>query len=293
MSSTFTGERRTKDDAVFEALGTVDELSSALGFACELCQEGQHSFCEQLLQIQCVLQDVGSNVATPRSSARDAHLQRTKFDESVVAELEGWIDGYTSQLPPLTNFILPSGGRCAAALHVARSTCRRAERRVVVLVRAGEADASVGKYLNSEIARSVRNLHRLGVTHVLNAAHGTTLMHVETGAEFYEGSGIAYHGVPACDLDSYDLGKYFEEGAEFIEKALSHPKGRVLVHCREGYSRSPSLVVAFLMLRRGRDVQSALRQVRSRRAIGPNDGFLRQLLRLECRLAEQRKASAD
>ncbi|CAN0216601.1 unnamed protein product [Lampetra planeri] len=148
MSSTFTGERRTKDDAVFEALGTVDELSSALGFACELCQEGQHSFCEQLLQIQCVLQDVGSNVATPRSSARDAHLQRTKFDESVVAELEGWIDGYTSQLPPLTNFILPSGGRCAAALHVARSTCRRAERRVVVLVRAGEADASVGKYLN-------------------------------------------------------------------------------------------------------------------------------------------------
>uniref|UniRef100_S4R851 Dual specificity protein phosphatase n=1 Tax=Petromyzon marinus TaxID=7757 RepID=S4R851_PETMA len=146
---------------------------------------------------------------------------------------------------------------------------------------------------DAEIARSIRNLHRLGVTHVLNAAHGTTLMHVETGPAFYEGSGIVYHGIPACDLDSYDLGKFFEEGAEFIEKALSHPKaGRVLVHCREGYSRSPSLVVAFLMLRRGRDVQSALRQVRSCRAIGPNDGFLRQLLHLEYKLAEQREASA-
>ncbi|KYO39649.1 cob(I)yrinic acid a,c-diamide adenosyltransferase, mitochondrial [Alligator mississippiensis] len=148
FSSTFTGERRSKDDQVFEALGTTDELSSAIGLASELSSESGHIFAEQLHKVQCMLQDVGANIATPISSAREAHLKRTSFTEKPVLELEQWIDKYTEQLPPLTAFILPSGGKSSAALHFSRAVCRRAERCVVPIVQAGEADPNVAKYLN-------------------------------------------------------------------------------------------------------------------------------------------------
>ncbi|XP_072103563.1 corrinoid adenosyltransferase MMAB isoform X2 [Mobula birostris] len=148
FSSTFTGERRRKDDDVFEALGSTDELTSSIGLAMEFCLEQGHEFVEELYKIQCVLQDVGSNVATPISSARESHLKRTTFSEKPVTELEQWIDRYTEQLPPLTNFILPSGGKSSAALHLARSICRRAERSMISIVRAGEADRNAARYLN-------------------------------------------------------------------------------------------------------------------------------------------------
>ncbi|EDL19911.1 methylmalonic aciduria (cobalamin deficiency) type B homolog (human), isoform CRA_c [Mus musculus] len=148
FSSTFTGERRPKDDQVFEAVGTTDELSSAIGFAMELVTEKGHMFAEELQKIQCMLQDVGSALATPRSSAREAHLKHTAFQEGPVLELERWIDKYSSQLPPLKAFILPSGGKSSSALHFCRAVCRRAERRVVPLVQMGETDANVAKFLN-------------------------------------------------------------------------------------------------------------------------------------------------
>lgn len=148
FSSTFTGERRPKEDHIFEALGTADELSSAIGLAREFCIDKGHTFTDQLDKIQCVLQDVGSNIATPRSSARESHIKKTKFSTQPVADLENWIDQFTEELPPLTNFILPSGGKSSAALHVARTVCRRAERSVAPIVRSGEADADVAKFLN-------------------------------------------------------------------------------------------------------------------------------------------------
>ncbi|KAL8180009.1 UNVERIFIED_CONTAM: hypothetical protein K2H54_003309 [Gekko kuhli] len=148
FSSTFTGERRAKDDQIFDALGTLDELSSAIGLSVEFGSERGHAFVEELHQVQCMLQDAGSNVATPISSARESHLKRTSFSEKPVLELEAWIDRYSEQLPPLTAFILPSGGKSSAALHLSRAICRRAERRVVPLVKSGEADANVAKYLN-------------------------------------------------------------------------------------------------------------------------------------------------
>ncbi|XP_077096668.1 corrinoid adenosyltransferase MMAB [Siphateles boraxobius] len=148
FSSTFTGERRPKEDHIFDALGTTDELSSAIGLAREFCIDSGHSFTDQLDKIQCVLQDVGSNIATPRSSARDSHIQKTKFTSQAVIELERWIDSLTEELPPLTNFILPSGGKSSAALHVARGVCRRAERCVAPIVRSGETDPEVARYLN-------------------------------------------------------------------------------------------------------------------------------------------------
>nr|XP_006004612.1 PREDICTED: cob(I)yrinic acid a,c-diamide adenosyltransferase, mitochondrial isoform X2 [Latimeria chalumnae] len=148
FSSTFTGERRPKDDQVFEALGATDELTSAIGMAKEFCLEQGHPFLEELDRIQCMLQDVGANIATPITSARDSHLKRTSFNEKPVLELEQWIDKYTEQLEPLTSFILPSGGKSSSSLHVARAICRRAERCVVPIVQAGAADPNVAKYLN-------------------------------------------------------------------------------------------------------------------------------------------------
>uniref|UniRef100_A0A8C4MKS7 Corrinoid adenosyltransferase MMAB n=1 Tax=Equus asinus TaxID=9793 RepID=A0A8C4MKS7_EQUAS len=148
FSSTFTGERRPKDDQVFEAVGTTDELSSAIGFAMELIAEKGHPFAEELQKIQCSLQDIGSALATPRSSAREAHLRHTAFEAGPILELERWIDKYSSQLPPLTEFILPSGGKSSSVLHLCRAVCRRAERRVVPLVQMGETDANVAKFLN-------------------------------------------------------------------------------------------------------------------------------------------------
>ncbi|XP_053555807.1 corrinoid adenosyltransferase MMAB [Bombina bombina] len=148
FSSTYTGERRPKDDLVFEALGATDELSSAIGLAREFSLDADHRFVSELEKIQCMLQDVGSNIATPLSSARESHKARTSFSSEPIQELEQWIDKYTAELPPLANFILPSGGKTSAALHVARGVCRRAERIVFKIIQTGEADPNTGKYLN-------------------------------------------------------------------------------------------------------------------------------------------------
>ncbi|XP_053313126.1 corrinoid adenosyltransferase MMAB [Spea bombifrons] len=148
FSSTYTGERRPKDDLVFEALGATDELSSAIGLAREFGLDAGLPFVSELEKIQCMLQDIGSNIATPLSSARQSHIVKTTFSSEPVQELEQWIDKYTAQLPPLHNFILPSGGKTSASLHVARAVCRRAERRTFKIIKDGEADPNVGKYLN-------------------------------------------------------------------------------------------------------------------------------------------------
>uniref|UniRef100_A0A8D1D2A0 Corrinoid adenosyltransferase MMAB n=1 Tax=Sus scrofa TaxID=9823 RepID=A0A8D1D2A0_PIG len=117
-------------------------------FAMELIAEKGHPFAEELQKIQCSLQDIGAALATPRSSAREAHLKHTTFEVGPILELEQWIDRYSSQLPPLTAFILPSGGKSSSALHFCRAVCRRAERRVVPLVQTGETDVNVAKFLN-------------------------------------------------------------------------------------------------------------------------------------------------
>lgn len=69
-------------------------------------------------------------------------------------------------------------------------------------------------------------LQRLGITHILNAAEGKSFMHVNTNAEFYEGTGITYHGIKANDTQEFNLSRYFEEAADFIEKALAQKDGK-------------------------------------------------------------------
>ena len=160
-SSLYNGERRHKADAVFEALGDTDELNSAVGVAreaCEVLKDGMgddvpdllRDLTDQLQTIQSRLLDVGSAVATPVDKSSKTKVERAAFAEAEAstADLERWIDALDAVLPPLKNFILPSGGQAASFLHLARTTCRRAERRIAVLVQDDQVDADVGKYMN-------------------------------------------------------------------------------------------------------------------------------------------------
>jgi len=152
-----------KDDIVFEAMGTVDELCSVVGVAhAELLATGQDKYgdlSEYLLSIMSRLFDIGSHVAKPRKV--DDHDEEDNedsvfsadgvgggFDVAHIQDLEEWIDTFTEELPELFSFILPTGGKLAAQLHVARTVCRRAERRCVGLVDAKVCDPNAVKYLN-------------------------------------------------------------------------------------------------------------------------------------------------
>jgi cob(I)alamin adenosyltransferase len=101
-----------------------------------------------LTEIQSRLLDLGSAIATPLSSGNDSKVARAAFPQASVAQLEAWLDALDARLPALRNFILPGGGLAAASLHAARAVARRAERAVVPLVRAKQADAVVVVYLN-------------------------------------------------------------------------------------------------------------------------------------------------
>jgi cob(I)alamin adenosyltransferase len=152
-SSLYTGERRNKDDIVFDALGTVDELNSFVGLARSVVVADRHqSIADQLILIQSSLLDLGACVATPRQADAEVSLAkriaRTEFGDHPTAELEAWIDAFDAQLPPLRNFVLPSGGALSAHLHVCRSVTRRAERIIVCLARDGHLEDSVPRYVN-------------------------------------------------------------------------------------------------------------------------------------------------
>lgn len=168
-TSLYNGERRSKADPVFEALGHTDELNAQLGVAREHCQQlvDLAELCSQLTVIQSRLLDVGSAIATPIDTSSAAKLSRVTFADAHVVALEKWIDAMDDTLPALRNFILPvrdtsrlyvrlygllvvvqSGGLAAAHLHVARTVCRRAERAVVPLVADGHVPPEVGRYLN-------------------------------------------------------------------------------------------------------------------------------------------------
>ncbi|KAM6964068.1 dual specificity phosphatase 29-like [Tautogolabrus adspersus] len=125
----------------------------------------------------------------------------------------------------------------------------------------------------------------LGITHVVNAADGP--QHIDTGPCFYKDTTIQYHGVGAADCKDFDLSPFFTETADFIHGALSQ-KGKVLVHCARGISRSATLVLAFLMIKERLTLVEAAEAVRRHRNILPNVGFLNQLCNLDSFLALQR-----
>ncbi|HEY4832958.1 MAG TPA: cob(I)yrinic acid a,c-diamide adenosyltransferase [Waddliaceae bacterium] len=149
-TSLFTGQKVPKNDAVIEALGTVDECNSAIGVAISLMPDDTkyHSMREQLEIIQHALFDLGAALATPRTQAANSKVEKTRFDKEVVDLLEKWIDAMSDALPKLTAFILPGGHPAGAALHLARSICRRAERTVVPLHLRADVSDKVMMYLN-------------------------------------------------------------------------------------------------------------------------------------------------
>jgi len=137
------GQRVAKHDARIEAYGTVDELLSTIGVARESVREarsdGVAPLNDVLLRVQHELFNLGSILAT---LPEDVHPQQPRVSADDVAVLEAEIDRYNESLEPLRSFVLPGGCRLNAALHVARTVCRRAERRCVALAEHATDDPS-------------------------------------------------------------------------------------------------------------------------------------------------------
>ncbi|HEY0971450.1 MAG TPA: cob(I)yrinic acid a,c-diamide adenosyltransferase [Gemmatimonadales bacterium] len=160
----FGGGRVGKDDARVDAYGEVDELNAAVGLARSLGEEP--GIDAQLQLVQRDLFAIGSILATPNREKMARQLEKARLDEARVAELEAAMDEADGELPPLKAFILPAGTPTGAALHVARTVCRRAERRVVALAREIELPEIVVVYLNrlSDLLFTLARLanHRAG-----------------------------------------------------------------------------------------------------------------------------------
>ncbi len=160
----FGGPRVRKNDGRVEAYGEVDELNAALGVVRAQLEDPE---LERLLaHVQDELFCVGAELATPHEAKARAVVPA--IDARWTARLEAAIDAWEAELPPLRQFILPGGTRTAAALHLARCICRRAERHVVALPAAEAPSPETLAYLNRLsdflfVAARVAN-HRAGRT---------------------------------------------------------------------------------------------------------------------------------
>ena len=126
----FDGTRVRKSDPRIEAYGHVDELNAMLGLARTGCADPV--LAELLVHLQHDLFALGARLADP--NARIAgRVRKAALGADDVRRLEGWIDQAEAELAPLRRFILPGGAPSGAALHVARTICRRAERHIVSL----------------------------------------------------------------------------------------------------------------------------------------------------------------
>ncbi|TKS66494.1 Inactive dual specificity phosphatase 27 [Collichthys lucidus] len=135
------------------------------------------------------------------------------------------------------------------------------------------------------VAVNKARLKRMGITHILNTAHGTG---VYTGETFYAGMNIQYMGIEVDDFPEADIAVHFRPTAEFLDEALLTHKGKVLVVSMMGISRSAILVACYLMIFQHMSIMEALTSMRKKRAINPNEGFLKQLRELNETLMEER-----
>lgn len=141
------GGRVQKDDARVEAYGTIDELNACVGHATAVLAKDKtvewDDLIECLIVIQHELFDCGSDLSYARPDS-----DKMKVSSSMIDRLETWIDQYEAETPPIARFILSGGSEPAALLHVCRTVCRRAERRVVTLAAQQPCPEEVRKYLN-------------------------------------------------------------------------------------------------------------------------------------------------
>lgn len=128
QTSLFGGKKLYKDDKRIEAYGTIDEFNSNVGLIIASIKDDLMQ--ERLLEIQKNLFTIGAILAT---DPRKIHLVKA-FKSEAIDQVEKWIDEMEKELPELKSFILPSGSLAVGHTHVARTVCRRAERRIVSLL---------------------------------------------------------------------------------------------------------------------------------------------------------------
>lgn len=139
------GERVKKNSARLEAYGTIDELSSCLGAiasdpGCDSEVRGQ------ILAVQNELFNIGGYLATAPAPGQKPRC--VTIDEALLQTMEGWIDALDEQTPKIRAFVLPGGCQLSSKAHVARTVCRRAERRILELVDTEYVDPAVVRYVN-------------------------------------------------------------------------------------------------------------------------------------------------
>ena len=146
----FGGQRVPKNHARVEAYGEVDELNAVLGLAMgQLGTEDMPEVARRLRVLQGDLFVLGANLATPApedGGRPNDHIPA--LPRGRIVEMEEWIDAAEAELSPLTTFILPAGTTGAGTLHLARTVCRRAERRLISLARSATIDPDCIRFLN-------------------------------------------------------------------------------------------------------------------------------------------------
>lgn len=145
LTSLVGGSRISKDSLRLEAYGTIDEFSSFLGAiaADPVCREEEKA---RILEVQNLLFNVGCYLATPVNKGAQPKAQNISDDD--LSKLESWIDILDEQTPPVNTFILPGGSEIAAKTHIARTVCRRAERRILSLMAEEYVDPIILAYIN-------------------------------------------------------------------------------------------------------------------------------------------------
>lgn len=139
--------KTVKHDPRVDAYGDVDEANSSLGLV-RAALGGGHELDAILKRIQNDMFDLGADLCVPESD-KPLGYEPLRITEGQVTRLEGEIDALNARLTPLNSFILPGGSEAAARLHLSRTICRRAERKVSALVAGGAAiNPAVLKYLN-------------------------------------------------------------------------------------------------------------------------------------------------